>query len=262
MVGARHNGFTPAAGIVKVRPVRPAAGPRPAGKHAMTTAPTLIFDLDGTLIDTAADLVATLNVVLAADGLKPITLEQGRVMVGLGARKLIERGLDANGVAPDEAALDRMVEAYLAHYREHIADSSVPFPGVTDALDRFATAGWKLGICTNKPEALSRLLLGKLALADRFGAICGADTFARRKPHPEHLLGTIAMIGGDPAHAIMVGDSITDIDAARNAAVPVVAVDFGYSIEPIATLGADRVISHFDALDEAIAELRRAGALA
>lgn len=215
--------------------------------------PILVFDLDGTLVDTATDLVATLNVVLEQEGLKPVPYEEARSMVGHGARVLIERGLAANNVTRDAADIDRLFDTYIAYYAAHIADTSRPFEGVVAALDHFAAEGWLLAVCTNKLEGLSMLLLDALGLSERFAAICGADTFAARKPDPLALNETIRKAGGDPARAVMVGDSKTDIDTAKAAGIPVVAVDFGYTPVPVTELGPDVVISHFDQLRDAVA---------
>lgn len=215
--------------------------------------PILVFDLDGTLVDTATDLVATLNVVLEQEGLKPVPYDEARSMVGHGARVLIERGLAANNVTRDAADIDRLFDTYIAYYAAHIADTSRPFEGVVAALDHFAAEGWLLAVCTNKLEGLSMLLLDALGLSERFAAICGADTFAARKPDPLALNETIRKAGGDPARAVMVGDSKTDIDTAKGAGIPVVAVDFGYTPVPVTELGPDVVISHFDQLRDAVA---------
>src|SRR5207253_9260220 len=142
---------------------------------------------------------------------------------------------------------DRLFAEYLEIYAAHLADHSRPFPGVERALDALAAQGCRLAVCTNKLEWLSVRLLEMLKLASRFVAICGQDTFAMRKPDPDMLRLTIARAGGDIGHAVMVGDSITDVATARAAAMPVIAVDFGYTETPPAELGADRLISHFDA---------------
>lgn len=217
--------------------------------------PILVFDLDGTLVDTATDLVATLNVVLEQEGLAALRYEDARAMVGHGARVLIERGLAANNVTRDTATIDRLFDTYIAYYAAHIADTSRPFDGVVAALDHFAAEGWLLAVCTNKLEGLSTLLLDELGLSDRFAAICGADTFTARKPDPLALNETIRRAGGDPLQAVMIGDSKTDIDTAKAAGIPVVAVDFGYTSVPVTELGPDLVISHFDQLAAAVAEL-------
>ncbi|MGJ0507363.1 MAG: HAD family hydrolase [Methylocystis sp.] len=218
-------------------------------------APILVFDLDGTLADTAGDLIATLNVLLDREGLPIVAPSAARGLVGAGARALIERGFALNGVALTPERTDPLVRDFLAHYEAHIADESALFPGVRAALDRFAEAGFRLAVCTNKPERLARLLLEKLEAVDRFAAICGRGTFPMHKPDPRTLLLTIEAAGGDPGRALMVGDSRTDIDTAKAAGAPVVAVDFGYTDTPVADLSPDRVISHYDELWEAATSL-------
>ena len=216
------------------------------------SAATVVFDLDGTLVDTAPDLVATLNAVLARAGLEPVPYQAGRSMVGGGTRRMIELALLRAKVAAATIDVERMFDAFIAHYGAHIADQSQPFPGLTDALDTLAAHGYRLAVCTNKLEGLSRLLLDKLQLSARFSAICGQDTFGMSKPDPEILRRTIGQAGGRPDQALLVGDSGTDIATARAAAVPIIAVDFGYNDVPVARLVPDRVIGHFDALPEAI----------
>ena len=223
----------------------------------MPTPPLLVLDLDGTLVDTADDLLATLNTVLADEGLPPVTRAQAGHLLGAGARAMIQRGFALADRPLDEATLDRLFDVYIPLYAANIAVHSRPYPGAIAALDRFAAEGWRLAVCTNKPETLSRRLLGELDLVDRFAAICGGDTFPVRKPDATHLFGTIARAGGEAATTVMVGDSHTDIATARNAGVPVVAVDFGYSDRPIAEYAPDRVIGHFEALAAAVADLRR-----
>ena len=214
--------------------------------------PTIVFDLDGTLIDTAPDLIDTLNLILGRHGVPAVAFDDARAMIGAGVKPLLQRALASKGLqfAPDE--IDALFEEYLQLYAAHIADRSRPFPGLEAALDRLAADGCILAVCTNKLEWLSVLLLDKLGLSPRFAAICGQDTFAMRKPDPEMLRLTIAQAGGDVAHAVMVGDSMTDVATAKAARIPVVAVDFGYTEIPPAELGADRLISHFDALDAAV----------
>ena len=216
---------------------------------------TVVFDLDGTLVDTAPDLVDTLNVVFAREGLAPVPYDTARILIGGGARRMIERGLTLEGRACTAAEMDRLFADFIAYYAEHIADRSRPFPGLEGALDQLAARGCRFAVCTNKLEGLSRRLLDALGMSSRFAAICGQDTFAVQKPHPEILRRTIAQAGGDIARAVMVGDSGTDIDTARAARVPVVAVDFGYTETPVAQLRPDRVISHFDSLPAAVFEL-------
>ena len=218
-------------------------------------APILVFDLDGTLADTARDLIATLNVLLTREGLPAVAPAAARDLVGAGAQALIERGFALHNAALSPERIQPMVADFLSHYEAHIADETCLFPGARAALDRFRDAGFRLAICTNKPERLARLLIDRLAVADRFDAICGRGTFPVHKPGPQMLHLTVAAAGGDPARMIMVGDSRTDVDTARNAGAPVIAVDFGYTDTPVAVLGPDRIISHFDELWAAAQEL-------
>lgn len=217
------------------------------------TASTIIFDLDGTLIDTAPDLVDTLNVIFVREGAPPVPYETARNLIGGGVRTLIERGLAAEGIAVTPARIEQLFADFIAHYSEHIADRSRPFPGVIDTLDKLAADGFRLAVCTNKLERLSLLLLTELKLVKRFAAICGQDTFGVQKPDPEVLRRTVAAAGGSLPHSIMIGDSATDIRVARAAGIPVVAVDFGYSERPVAEFSPDRIISHFAQLPAAIA---------
>lgn len=217
--------------------------------------PLVVFDLDGTLAETAGDLIAALNVVLAQDDIPPLDVTHARVLLGAGGRALIERGYAAAGRSLEKERLEVQFTAFLAHYNAHICEHSFLFPGVTAALDRLEAQGWRFAVCTNKMEASSVALLEALGVTRRFAANCGQDTFAVHKPDPGALLGTIARAGGDPARSIMVGDSITDIATAKAAGIPVIAVDFGYTDIPVTALGPDRVISHFDALSEAVASL-------
>jgi len=216
---------------------------------------TIVFDLDGTLIDTAPDLIDTLNLILAQERLPAVPFETARQLIGGGARGMIERALADEGRACSQAEIERMFAAFIAHYAAHIADRSRPFPGLETALDHLAAEGHRLAVCTNKLEWLSVRLLNTLKLAERFVTICGQDTFGVMKPDPEILRQTILRAGGEPSLAIMVGDSGTDVRTARGANVPVVAVDFGYSDVPIATLQPDRLISSFTELPAAVRDL-------
>lgn len=221
----------------------------------LQTAPILVFDLDGTLADTACDLIGTLNVLLMREGLPVVAPEAARSLVGAGARALIEGGFAMRQTPLPAMRIEPLVMDFLTHYEAHIADETRLFPGALAALDRFRDAGFRLAVCTNKPEGLARLLLDKLSIADRFDAICGRGSFPVHKPDPQMLHLTVAAAGGDPARTVMVGDSRTDIDTARNAGAPVIAVDFGYTDTPVSALGPDRVISHFDDLWPAAHEL-------
>ena len=218
-------------------------------------APTIVFDLDGTLIDTAPDLIDTLNVILARHGVPGVAFDDARSMIGAGVKPLLQRALASKGLHLPAGEIDRLYDEYLQLYAAHIADRSRPFPGLEGALDTLAAQGCRLAVCTNKLEWLSVRLLDALGLTPRFSAICGQDTFTMRKPDPDMLRLTIVRAGGDTGHALMVGDSMTDVATARAAGVPVVAVDFGYTETPAAELGADRLISHFDALPAAVRQL-------
>ncbi len=218
----------------------------------MTSSRTVVFDLDGTLVDTAPDLINALNIVLAREGLPPMPFASARNMIGGGARKLIERGLEAEGVEVTPADLARMMDDFIGHYAEHIADDSRPFEGLEAALDELAGDGYRLAVCTNKLEWLSRRLLDRLSLSGRFAAICGADTFGISKPDPAILRQTVARAGGALAETIMVGDAGTDVGVARRAGVPVIGVSFGYTEVPIADLKPDRVIHHMRELKAAV----------
>jgi len=215
----------------------------------------VVFDLDGTLVDTAPDLSAAMNVILSREGLGELAPASVRLMVGRGARVLMERGLEAAGIVPDSARLDRLVDEFLAVYEQRIALESRPFPGAIEAVEALASNGARLAICTNKPERLSELLLGELGIREHFVSLIGGDSLMRRKPFAEPLLEAIARAGCTPAETVMVGDSVTDIQTARAAGVRVVGVSFGYSETAMADLGADAVIDHFDELGPALAKL-------
>jgi phosphoglycolate phosphatase len=185
---------------------------------------TALFDLDGTLLDSAPDLHAALDRLMARLGLPGFARAEVVAMVGDGARALVERALAARGRSFDPAAL----EAFLADYTAHAAVATRPFPGILDTLDALGAEGWSLAICTNKPEAATRALLGALGLLGRFAAIGAGDSFAVRKPDPAHLLATLRLAGGDPAAAVMVGDHRNDVAAALGAGLPCVFAAWGY----------------------------------
>jgi phosphoglycolate phosphatase len=225
----------------------------------MTLPRTVVFDLDGTLVDTAPDLINALNFVLDREGLSPVPLDSARNMIGAGARKLIERGLELEGRAASQKDITRLTDDFVAYYAEHIADFSRPFDGLERALDDLAIRGYRFAVCTNKLEWLSKLLLDRLGLSARFSAICGADTFGISKPDPGILHQTVARAGGHISSAIMVGDAGTDIGVARRAGVPVIGVGFGYTEVPIAELKPDRLIRHMNELPAAVESLMRQG---
>jgi phosphoglycolate phosphatase len=221
----------------------------------MTSAKTVVFDLDGTLVDTAPDLINALNFVLEREGLPPVPLHAARNMIGAGARKLIERGLELEGrtVGPEDLA--RLTGGFIEHYAAHIADFSRPFEGLENALDDLQSSGYRFAVCTNKLEWLSKLLLDRLGLSARFAAICGADTFGVSKPDPAILRETVARAGGQLSSTVMVGDAGPDVGVARRAGVPVIGVGFGYTDVPIAELKPDRLIDHMRELPAAVAGL-------
>lgn len=219
------------------------------------TAPTLVFDLDGTLVDTAPDLVTGLNVAMALEGVEPISVQEVRRIVGGGVRVMLARGLEERGHRVSKDRFEELAAAFLAHYEIHIADESALYPDVERVLNELAAAGNTLAVCTNKPEKLSLLLLEALGLKSRFAAICGADTFPVRKPDALHLVGTIERAGGDVTRAVMIGDSRADRDVARNAKVPCVLLDYGYTDVPAKELGAEAVISHFKDVPDVVRRL-------
>ncbi|WP_274628969.1 phosphoglycolate phosphatase [Arvimicrobium flavum] len=210
--------------------------------------PIVVFDLDGTLIDTAPDLLDSLNHSLAAGGIPPVSAEGFNAFVSLGGLVMIEKAFAAQNKALTEDVRREFFKTFIDHYSEGIPGKSVPYPGVLDALDRFASAGYLLAICTNKHFATASSLIAALGLSPRFAAITGQDTFAFRKPDPRHLLETIALAKGDPARALMIGDSRTDIDTAKAAGIPVVAVDFGYTDRHVREFEPSAIISHYDSL--------------
>ena len=227
----------------------------PIALWMMTASSLIVFDLDGTLVDTAPDLITALNYVLAREGLPGVPLASARNMIGAGARKLIERGLEVEGRPVTVDDLDRMTADFIEFYAAHIADASRPFEGLEAALDDLASRGFRLAVCTNKLESLSRRLLDALGLSARFATICGADTFGVSKPDPAILRQTVAKAGGAVASSIMVGDSGNDIGVARRAGMPVIGVSFGYTDVPIAELEPDRLIHHMRDLPEAVGDL-------
>lgn len=210
--------------------------------------PIIVFDLDGTLVDTAPDLLDSLNHTLVAGGLEEVDDSAFRRFVGMGGKIMIERAYAAQKKALAGDEHERMHDVFLDHYTQNIPGRSQPYPGVVAAMDRLASEGYLLAVCTNKYENLAVGLIEALGLSNRFAAISGPETFGIRKPDPRHLTETIAMAGGDAARAIMVGDSRTDIDTAKAAGIPVVAVDFGYTDRHVSEFEPSVVISHYDEL--------------
>ncbi|MBX3522927.1 MAG: phosphoglycolate phosphatase [Xanthobacteraceae bacterium] len=217
--------------------------------------PTIAFDLDGTLVDTAPDLLRALDFALEHEGLNPPEDHEARNFIGSGARAMIERALAYSQVQFGKEKVDGMFRQFLAHYEQHIADHSRPFPGVEQALARLAGEGALLAVCTNKLEAYAVKLLRELNLAERFDFIAGSDTFPYKKPDPRHLTGAIERAGGTIERAVLVGDSETDVITAKAAEIPVVAVSFGYTDIPPAALGADRLVHKFEEVPAAAMDL-------
>lgn len=193
--------------------------------------PTLVFDLDGTLVDSVPDLRACLNRLMAARDLPPFTYAEVAAMVGDGVRVLLERAFAARAGAPDEAA----IVAYMVDYEANAAVDSSLFPGIPEALDACEAAGWRLAVCTNKPVVAARNLLDALGIGARFAAIGGGDSFPVRKPDPAHLRATIAEAGGDAALAVMTGDHANDVAAATGLGIPCVFAGWGYGPPAMAT---------------------------
>jgi len=207
-----------------------------------------VFDLDGTLIDTAPDLIDSLNHTIAIRDLEPVTYADLTHLVGHGAKAMIERAFALRNAPLADADFEPMLARFIEHYKGGMPGKSTLYPGLLGSLDRLAEAGVRLAVCTNKMESLARPLIEGLGMTARFAAITGGDTFAVRKPDAEHLLGTIRLAGGEPSRTVMIGDSLNDIKVAANAGIPSIAVPFGYSDVAVETLNPTRVIRHFDEL--------------
>ena len=218
------------------------------------SASLVVFDLDGTLIDTAQDLVASLNHTIGIEGLEPVGYSDLTYLVGHGGQVMIKRAFALRGREMNDSDLQRMLGVFVDHYADAMPGVSVPYPGLTDAIERLSGAGYRLAVCTNKMEGLARRLLDGLGLTARFAAITGGDTFAVRKPDAEHLLGTVRLAEADPRRTVMIGDSLNDMLVARNADVPSIGVPFGYSDVPVAELEPTHVIAHFDELSPDLVE--------
>jgi phosphoglycolate phosphatase len=209
---------------------------------------TVVFDLDGTLVDTAPDITRALNQTLDLEGLPRVRLEAVRNFIGEGGRVLIERASALHGVTFTAERLDALMQELTGFYRADIARESRPFPGVLDAMDQLAALGAKFAVCTNKRTELSLQLLDALGLTDRFSAVVGADAVTEKKPHPEHYEAAVARAGGTVRRSIMIGDTVADVGAARAAGAPVIVVRFGYCDGACETLGADAIIDRYSDL--------------
>ena len=218
-----------------------------------------IFDLDGTLADTSGDLLNAANAVLAPEGLPLLRLETDKPFAGRGGREMIRRSLSLAG-RPEDGAEEvvlttRLYPLLLEAYSGALAVETRLYDGVEACLDRLEAEGWRLGVCTNKPERLALRVLAELGIRDRFPAILGADTLAVRKPDPLHLTETARRIGADPARAVMIGDTLTDLTTARRAGVPCVLTTFGFAAQPLAELAPDAIVEHYDQIPAACARL-------
>lgn len=222
----------------------------------MSSSAVVLFDLDGTLADTALDLCHTMNVLLERHGRMPVPDTQMRSMVGAGARKIMEKAFEATGAPADEGQLDGLFEEFLDYYGDHIADHTVLFPGVLDQLEALRARDIKLGVCTNKAERLTRQLLQTLEIDHFFPVVIGGDTLPVKKPDPLHLTEAVARLGGAVEGTVMVGDSSPDIRAAEAASIASICVTFGYTDIPAPDLGAGHLIDHYDALPDALKILR------
>lgn len=216
---------------------------------------TIAFDLDGTLVESAPDLIGAVNAILVAEGFKPLAYDQGRPFISRGARWLLQWGLELAGDPEPAARTAALFGCFITYYSDHIADESLPFPGVIDALKILKTAGAKLVVCTNKPTDLSCSLLTKLDMAGLFEGVVGIDAVTAAKPNAAHLIEAVEAVGGDLARTVMVGDADTDAKAARAVRIPLILVDFGYTEIPAVELAPDILLHHFDDLVNVCAAL-------
>ena len=213
---------------------------------------TIAFDLDGTLVDSAPDLIGTLNRMLVEEGVPPVPMESASTLIGSGARALLVHGFEAAGAPVERAKSDELFERFLVDYAAHITDGSQPFEGVVETLERLSERGAILVVATNKRSDLSELLLDKLDLTRHFAAIVGPDRVSARKPSGAHLKEAVVIAGGDPERAIMVGDASPDADAAKDAGMPCILTTFGFTPTPVEDLGGDVLIDAFEDVEEAI----------
>jgi phosphoglycolate phosphatase len=218
----------------------------------------VIFDLDGTLIDSAPDLLEALNHVLAQQGRRRADLHEVHMMMGHGAVHLLDKGLAATGGVPPEGVHEALVESFLEYYEAHIAVHTRPFPGVVETLAILRDTGYKMAVCTNKMQHFADKVLDALELGAFFETVVGGGATGFYKPDPEHLGAVLEKMALQPRESVMVGDSINDVAAAQALNMPVAVVTYGYSPEAVWGLGADRVLESFDALPAALGELAAA----
>jgi phosphoglycolate phosphatase len=212
----------------------------------------LLFDLDGTIIDSAPDVCASVNRALDSMGRPPITVEDTKMLVGFGAHTLCEKTLALTGKPGNEEDVDLLLTGFLDCYRKNPSKHTTVFPGALKALNLFKDADIQLGICTNKPEATCFPVLDALKLRHFFSSVICGDTLEFRKPDPRHIFHTLDEMGAKLSDAAFVGDSEADVEAANNAGLPCILVTFGYCHAPFNSLNADAIIDHFDDLDAAL----------
>ncbi len=215
----------------------------------------VLFDLDGTLVDSAPDLAAALNQMLGEMGCGNVP--DIRPMIGDGIAKLVERGLGAAGGRGGDKSLQDHIERFRAIYDTMLAERTRPYPGVVETLAALRQGGRRLGVVTNKPEGASNKLIAALGLADFFDAVAGGDSYAVRKPDPGHLLCLLDELGARPEDAVMVGDSVHDVTAAHGAPMKVILMSYGYGATQEALENADAVLDDFSAIPGALERLSR-----
>jgi phosphoglycolate phosphatase len=216
---------------------------------------TVIYDLDGTLIDSARDMCVAVSSVLADHGLPPISDEEARLFMGEGSKMTMRRAFAKNGRSLDEAQASAVTREFVRYYEQDPVRHTIAFDGVAEIVQRLDRLGLRQGVCTNKFEKSARMILKGLKLMPPIADVAGADTFTVRKPDPGHILQLIDKIGGHRQRAVMVGDSIHDVEAAHAGGLPAVLVSWGYTDKPASELGADAVIDHFAALPEALEQI-------
>ncbi|HMQ56950.1 MAG TPA: phosphoglycolate phosphatase [Rhizobiaceae bacterium] len=228
----------------------------PQGENRCGWPQAVLFDLDGTLIDSAPDIAAAVNELLAAHGLPAQSLDAVRAMIGNGVRKLVERAFAAAGAPLEEAALEARHEEMMAIYGRHLVNLTVMLPGATEIVTAYHRARVKTGVVTNKPEGFTRTILDHFGLSGSVDVVVGGDTGPARKPAPDMLLHALSQVGLHPGRSLMVGDSAADVGAARAAGMAVIVVRGGYTATPADELGADLVIDTLAQLPQAIERLK------
>jgi phosphoglycolate phosphatase len=216
---------------------------------------TVVYDLDGTLIDSARDMQVAVSNVLKDHGLPPVTEDDVRIFMGQGSKVTMNKAFTKYGKILDEAALTGVTKEFVRYYEADPISNTTAFDGVADVVAHFAKLGLKQGVCTNKFERPSRMILEHLKLMPPIADVAGADTFPVRKPDPRHILMLVERMGGDPRSTVMIGDSIHDVEAAHAAGLPAVLVSWGYTVKPASELGAEAVIQRFGALPEALGRI-------